>query len=577
MLFTAIAQGAELTAALDKDVIAENEVVQLTLRADYSDTGNGPDFSPLRRDFEIISQSQNSQFSFNLGTNKALNFWVVTLMPKAVGNFQIPSIKVGNYSSQPLSIKVNPAPQLLDENGNAPVMVKFTTNTLSPYVQQQVLLTVELYTSVALQNANLSAPNHPSLLIERLTDDQQRYETINGTAYQVLQRDYIAFAQRSGKLELIGQTIEAMVNTSNGRRRINVKSAPITLDVLPIPPTYSADTWLPAENVTISTKLQGPDEIKVGDTLIWTIDVAAKGALPEQQPIIDIISTRDYKVYPSSPRFSSAKYGSGIVGKQTMQMEIVPTQSGAITLPTISIPYWDTKQRQFKIATSNQEQINVVGLATSKDADNLNNDSSSDSAPLLPPQTKSVAPISLAKPKAAPTPEPTPEPTIALTVEQPEPGTDWRTLGALVLVLLGVAGLLVWWFKQRRSKAEKTDDEVPMLADFAPLSSASETIAYQNLLSCCQQSDLSRLQGNLLEWARHRWGDSHVRGLDDIKRLANSPRLSQLLMEAELVMYSEQAASQWDGSPLADALQEYKTGVTKPSQASQLKTLYPNF
>lgn len=228
LLFTAIAQSAELTAALDKDVIAENEVVQLTLRADYSDTGNGPDFSPLRRDFEIISQSQNSQFSFNLGTNKALNFWVVTLMPKAVGNFQIPSIKVGNYSSQPLSIKVNPTPQLLDENGNAPVMVKFTTNTLSPYVQQQVLLTVELYTSVALQNANLSAPNHPSLLIERLTDDQQRYETINGTAYQVLQRDYIAFAQRSGKLELTGQTIEAMVNTSNGRRRINVKSAPIT-------------------------------------------------------------------------------------------------------------------------------------------------------------------------------------------------------------------------------------------------------------------------------------------------------------------------------------------------------------
>lgn len=65
---------ASVTASLNKEVTIENEVVQLTLRADFSDTGNGPDLTPLQRDFDILGKSQNSQFSFNLGTSTALNF-----------------------------------------------------------------------------------------------------------------------------------------------------------------------------------------------------------------------------------------------------------------------------------------------------------------------------------------------------------------------------------------------------------------------------------------------------------------------------------------------------------------------
>jgi hypothetical protein len=48
-------------------------------------------------------------------------------------------------------------------------------------------------------------------------------------------------------------------------------------------------------------------------------------------------------------------------------------------------------------------------------------------------------------------------------------------------------------------------------------------------------------------------------------------------MEAELMMYSNQPSNQWQGTPLAEALEEYKSGQPKKSQASQLKTLYPNF
>lgn len=114
MLFitqSAALHAASVTASLNKNAVTENEVVQLTLRADFSDTGNGPDLTPLERDFEILGKSQNSQFSFNLGTSTALNFWVVSLMPKSVGTVEIPAIKIGNHESQPIRLVVRNAPQ----------------------------------------------------------------------------------------------------------------------------------------------------------------------------------------------------------------------------------------------------------------------------------------------------------------------------------------------------------------------------------------------------------------------------------------------------------------------------------
>ena len=118
-------------------------------------------------------------------------------------------------------------------------MLKTEVSEIEPYLQQEVILSVKLYTSVALQNANRSIPSHPDLVIERLADDQMNYQTVNGTQYQVITRDYLAFPQRSGLLTIPPQSIQAMINTSTGRRMIKVQSEPLNLQVTPIPASYT--------------------------------------------------------------------------------------------------------------------------------------------------------------------------------------------------------------------------------------------------------------------------------------------------------------------------------------------------
>ncbi|SBS30223.1 hypothetical protein MAQ5080_01607 [Marinomonas aquimarina] len=589
-----VAHADQVTAALDKNVVAENEVVQLTIRTDFPNTGNGPDLSALKRDFEILGRSQNSQFSFNLGTNQALNFWVVTLMPKAIGNFQIPPIQVGDQASEPLFLEVKPAQQMTDRNGNPLVMLKFRADKSEPYVQQQVLITLELYTAVALQNASLSMPNHPNLLTERLVDDQMRYEDIDGTSYQVMTREYVAFPQRSGMLELNNQSVEALVNTRNGTRKINVKSTPITLNVLPIPASYGNSNWLPTDAVAVRSHISNTvSNPRVGDTLIWEIDITAQGVLGEQLPTLNFASTRAYKLYPTSPNFDTNKSISGVSGHESMRIEVVPTQSGPLELPTVDVTYWDPTSRSIKTASAKAPVIDVAPLPGTADATNSNDLSNNAAANAnggssevtnLPPQPTSVAPISLAKQRSTPATQATqpdndsPAPLEVVVQPANDSSGAWKGVLAAGLIGIGLIGLGTWlWLRRKGREQDANNEDVPTLQEFAPLSHGNETQAYEALINGCRNNHLGTLQANLLEWARHRWGDGTIRGTDDIKRLADNPHLTQLLMEAELVMYSSAAATQWDGNALADALEEYVTGQAKPSQASQLKTLYPNF
>ncbi|MBJ7550478.1 BatD family protein [Marinomonas ostreistagni] len=588
LAFSSFSIADQVTAALDKSIISESEAVQLTIRTDFANTANGPDLSPLKRDFEIVSRTQNSQFSFNLGTNQALNFWVVTLMPKAVGNFQIPPIKVGELQSEPLYLEVKPAKQMTDKLGNPLVMLKFKSDITEPYVQQQVLVTLELYTAVPLQSANLTTPNHPSLLLERLSDDQMRYEEINGTSYQVLTREYVAFPQLSGPIELVNQSVEAMVNTHTGIHKVSIKSTPISLNVLSIPASYGNSNWLPTNAVTARSVLSnGASNPRIGDTLFWDIDITAQGVLGEQLPVISYPSNRAYKLYPASPNYETNKNINGVTGHASMRIEVVPTQSGPLKLPDVQVTYWDPITRQTKVATASAAVVDVAPLPNNSstnqsDPTNPITDSESTLKQEIPPQSTSVAPISLAKSKQ-------PNSTQEKSIESPEPveviittpnnsSPHWMAIAAGIIMLIGGIGLGLWIILKRRSSfVADAASSVPTLQEFAPLSSGNEEAAYQQLIKGCRHSDLNTLRLNLLEWARHRWGDDAIRSVDDIKRLTDTPHLTQLLMEAELVMYSSSASSYWNGDALADALEEYVTGQTKPSQASQLKTLYPNF
>lgn len=583
--------GATVTATLDKNTIVEGEVVQLTIRSDFADTGSGPDFSDLKKNFDILNQSQSSQFRFNLGTSQSLKFWIISLMPKSTGTFEIPPIQVGQYQSNSLTLEVKTSPALLDENGNPPVIIELEVSDIEPYLQQEVVVSLKLYNAFALQNARISTPKHVDLVMERLSDDQIHYETIKDTSYQVLTREYLAFPQKSGVIEIDPQTISAMVSTSRGRRLIKAQSNSVKLNVQAIPSDYPSENWLPAKNVTITSTLTPVEDpqantAKVGDTLLWTITTLAEGAYPEQILPLAFESTRSYKLYPQPPEFNSFKSGQGIRGEQTIQIEVVPTAPGTLILPALEVPYWDINNKRVKYSYAKSPSMDITGLAIIEEAP-INKKKAVTG--VLKPQTRSVAPISLDKPEEEQTAPISTEkhnadsenPPVELTIKDTSPTRSLKSI--LITALLSIAAITVIFasllkiFQHKKSKQQHQPDGIPIIQELAPLKTENEKVAYDDLINICMTDQLNLLRNALVEWGRHKWGERNVHGLDDIKALCDSPKLTQLLMEAEIIMYSDSESNDWNGEELIEALEEFQSGKEKPSQASQLKTLYPNF
>lgn len=588
-IFCSFTTAATVTAKLSENSVVENQVVQLTIRTDFADTGNGPDFSILEKDFTILNQSQSSQFSFNLGASQSRKYWIVSLMPKSAGTFEIPSIQVGRHQSNPITLEVKTSPALLDENGNPPILIELEVSDIQPYLQQEVIIRLKLYHAFALQNANISTPKHVDLVMERLTDDQVHYETIKDTSYQVLTREYLAFPQQSGIIEIEPQKVAAMINTNRGRRLIKAQSKAIKLNVLPVPDNFPSENWLPAKNIGIQSKLTHSNSrqagtAQVGDTLIWTITTTADGSFPEQIPSLEFVSTKNYKLYPQQPSFDSSKSSQGIKGQQTVQIEVVPTAPGTLTLPVIELPYWDIKNRRVKNAYAAAPTMEITGLPTFSEPPV---EQKKKVTAVLTPQKGAVAPISLAKSEQKeenqiPAEEiKTPNKVdVDLDIKQQ---ANWSIRHMIVAGLLAATvitlciAIVIRFYKSREKQTPPNEEElVPTLQEFAPLTTENENTAYKALLSVCHNNQLSLLRSALLEWARHRWGENSIRGLDDIKALSESSSLQELLMEAELIMYSDTASKEWDGNTLADALEEFYSGERKPSKESQLKSLYPD-
>ncbi len=463
--------------------------------------------------------------------------------------------KIGKYASQALTLTVKNAPQRLDQNGNTPVMLKTYVSNDSPYLQQQIIFSMSLYTSTSLGNANLSVPSNPNLVFKQLTDKQTSFKKINGTHYQVLTKKYLAFPQKSGKLTIEPQTLSAMMDTGNSSHLIRIQSKPIHLNVQPITPNYDNNNWLPSSDVSIKTQLSKPkNTLKIGDTLIWTIKTNAKNVLPEQIPQPTFNSTKAYKLYPEPATFNSQKNNNNIISQQITKIEVVPTKGDHLKLPDVSVAYWDTQSNTEKTVAVSTPSIKIAPLSLNKDTraktEKTVQDGNAKNYVLTKKNTK---------------------------VKQ-KSGLNNHQYIILELAILIIIVFLLWsilFLKKRNTENDETS--ILTLQKFTPLSNSNEKSAFKSLIECCRKNDISQLRSHLLAWAYHRWGDNEIRSVEDIKRLIKSVSLTELIMEAELILYSKHSDHQWQGSSLADALEAYKTEKPKESQLSQLRTLYPNF
>jgi len=547
------ADAPSVRAWLDRDTMHLGETVTLNVEA-QGGSGGQPDFSALSQDFNLLGTQSSQQVSIVNGSSTSKTVWAVGLEPKRAGRIAIPALALGTASTAPITLTVLAQPAGAQGKPGDDVFLEVSAEPLAPYVQEQVRYTVKLYYSFGLTDGNLSEPQADGVVVQRLGQDKNYLATLGERRYHVMERHYALTPERSGMLEMPalmfrGNALDAADPSGffSRPRTVSARSDAIQLDVKPKPAEWTGDPWLPAASMLLKDDTELPDEVHVGDPVTRTIRLQAQGLGFEQLPELTLSAPDGAEIYPDKPDTRTRDDGTWLYGERVRKFAFVPSRPGTLTIPGLSVRWWDTAHARAETVELAARTIKVL--------------------PAVGGKTPLGSGISVPAPADAPAVDAgTPSPLAIGTAAHASPASlrIWQVLAALGLVLWLVT-MALWWRSRRTAPAAA--------ADIPPQAGASAQRAA--FLRASSMGELAGAERALIAWARSERPD--VRNLGELAaRLENSAQLDALAA-LQRARYAG-APAQGVGAQLERAFRgglAWRSAAARREDKSPLPTLYP--
>lgn len=374
---------ADLTAKVDRSVLDSNETLRLEIRYDGQVFTGEPDFKPLSNDFDVLSNNRQQSYSNVNGKTESFTAWTIQLRPKRAGILLIPSISFKGDISNALELRVRAAPAnpTAANPGTQPIYTETLVDNDTVYVNQQIILTHRLYTSINLRDYSLSELKIANALLHRLGDTTYQ-KVLNGRTYLVLEVKYAVFPQSAGQLEIPSLRFGAYeVNTRSQFGVFNNRGNQVIRDTesvqvnIEAPPSQTAGLgWMPSSKVSLEQRWSGDlENATVGEPITRTVTITAKGLSSAQITPLEVLQSSDYRVYPDQPQLDQSLSSEGLTSTRIESFALVPNQSGEITLPPIEVRWWDINEQREQISRLPSTTLQVLPSVSNAD-DDLAND-----------------------------------------------------------------------------------------------------------------------------------------------------------------------------------------------------------
>lgn len=613
----AFAQDGTVQSKLSASTITRDESVTLEITAIGMD--EELDLSSLRKDFEVVQRSSSREIRSIMQAGSGLQTtsfvtWALELVPREVGIFTVPPVRVGNVSSQSHTLTVNELPT----GASRDIFVEAVVDTQTPWVQSQVLMTLKVFQALEIVDGGLDVPEAENLVVERLGDDVRTNESRDGRQYTVTTRRFALFPQKSGELILAPITLSVSVPADSSRvrgffsptRKLTRRTDKIVLNVLPRPNTDSA-WWLPAKAVQLDSQWVGDvSTATVDQPLTRTVVLRASGVTDSQLPEINIPAIEGASLYAEEPERKLGANQQGLVSELTIKWAVIPQRAGELLLPSVSVDWFNTSTGNVETAVlpaekikvgvaksttaannsrqnsdellnqsgSNTDLQNTQSVTHAESADNMSDQHANASRNLVSIETESSQAASQI---AAGTERRIQE--LRTSVE------TWRNVALIVLALWFVSSAAFWWtLHQRRKSSEDADSSLGRLG--AIRNAASDSLSRMQplggVVASCKIGNHDDVRLALLAWSARQWADDPPLTLGALtKRLATGPARSTIemldaalysprdsaderaLMQAQLCLLPENLKTAIDGGELQ------KNVTTLPRQVTSSNSL----
>ena len=551
--FTMISNASAATpiAKVDRSVIAIDDTLTLTIRINDRGSYSGPNLDPVKTNFFLLGNSQNSRHMIRNGQSESWTEWVITLMPKRIGQLEIPAIDIDGQLTQAITISVQPSIPAAEGMLEA-VFLESEIDIDNAYVQQQIIFTLRIFQSIQLDNMNISEPEFDNAAMEKLGQNSFQ-RRIQNALYRVHELRYAIYPQEIGELiipEMIFTASEAMTrqsvfSLSVQGKRIRKMTKQHKIKVKAPPASFIGNIWLPAKSIKLVERWSGnPDSISVGDSITRIITIEADGLLDSQLPPLSFNPIDGAKFYPDRGSSETSVTDKGSISSRTDSVAIIPTREGEVTLADIRLQWWDTKLNKM------QEELIPARTLTVKPA----------ISKMLGDSVAVSIDHSLTVPK-----------TSALTANSETDNIVWQLIAA-GFALAWLVTLYVWRQSKGKPfiKAEQKNTVVKK--------SLSEQQAFKQLSKVCRDNNIKTARTALLNWARVYWPTNSIQSLRDILTQSDHPALTRALSELDNRLYGNQADSHsWNGESLLSVINSIRESTANEDKKNDgLKPLYSN-
>lgn len=534
------AHAMTLTAFADRNSINLNDQLIVTFQLRDATSTREPDFSPIQASFDILANHRSTMSMNNNGIRDQYYEWRLTLSPKRYGQLTIPSISLGNASTQPIAINVIEIADIANSSDN--IFMQVTVDKKSVYVQEQVLVSIKLFSKFDWRGKELQVFELDNAIYEAVSENE--YITkINGTPHVVYEVILAIYPQKSGSL--VFPSLEFAVQLRGQRRSLlsfgsgpisRVHSTPINISVKPIPANNGTSTWLPAKSVQLQQHWShNIASLVAGEPVTRTITMTAEGLSKSQLPPLNIPEHPEINAYTDQEQTDEERSSRGITSQRIETVAMVPNRAGRITLPAVEVKWWNTEKNTYEIARIPEQTLTATMPLNAQSV-----------AIAQPPQITSAASASAQEIKLA-------KLTRALIITQIVTG---------VLLLLFITLYIRGRTRKSTIEPQKTQKNY------------SDKIVWQLLKRAASSNNLPQVRENLLLWAENHW-QTPIRSLAAIAQHANDPTLGKLLELLDQNIYAG-SNTEFNAEKLLQSIQALRIAKRDKTEDPRLKTLYPS-
>jgi hypothetical protein len=368
LLLPACASAAELVATVDHNRIGKDDMILLAVRLTGGEGNFQLDTSPLDKDFYVIPKGSGQK----TGEWRELRF---QLGPKHTGALTIPpltaSVDGQTLTSQPFTVTV------LNQSGSvddARLWIETHVDRTSVWQRQQVVYRFTILSTNPIVSPRLVPPDFSGFQVSTIKEKAAGERIVGGRRVQTVDYAYLLFPKQAGELSIPGPVVKATLVQSVKSWRVaagqasigdekhvfrskTATGATLSLHVRPLPVAAKA---LPVGMLTVHSGIS-ETQIIAGEPLTWTVKVQGRGVasddLPDLKPLMRLGGS--FKTYAETPDVSLDKRQSGLMSAMVWRQVVLPQHAGALTLPAITLSYFDPAQGRIEKAEAPAVRLSV--------------------------------------------------------------------------------------------------------------------------------------------------------------------------------------------------------------------------